>query len=86
MKGFACKSLKDGEVLGTIEYVTVVVNITDGVVGGLNGGIGGCLTHIVPRTVHRIGSGLANQLGSSVAIEIIEQKLSVMGASTDVLP
>ena len=78
-------SVEDGQIFRTLldEAVTATVYLRIAV--AFDGGISGCLVHVLSLAVHTARGCLADQFGLAVTVKIVYQILSVVGTGADIL-
>ena len=86
MDGSSCQSFEYGEVFRTAKDASTFVAIVCLVVSSTDVCLICRLGDVSTCSVNTAWCRLTNQLGMSVSVEVIDHKLRIVGAGTDILP
>ena len=85
MNGTSCLTVEHGEVFGSGEDASALVTIVGVVVSLTDVSIVGSLGYITSCAVDGTWRRLADEFSMSVAVEVVDHELRVMGTGSDIL-
>ena len=78
-------SVEDGQVFRSAEDATALIAVVSGVVGTADTLVVSSLSNVAAGTVHGTRCRLADQLSTSVAVEVVDHELGVVCSGADVV-